>query len=115
MGIAAHSAYDVFSWYKKPSVILVFPTPRFMEWEFFLNILFPDHCRLEPFCNRKHMKKTFFSEPAKSKARIFSMQQCYIMIYIDTANDAPGVQNGPTAWDISILILTIEKHTKIFS
>ena len=26
-GIAAHSAYDVFSWYKCPSVILVFSHP----------------------------------------------------------------------------------------
>ena len=33
-GIAAHSPYDIFSWYKYLSVILVFPTPRFMEWEF---------------------------------------------------------------------------------
>ena len=33
-GIAAHSAYDMFSWYKYLSVILVFPIPRFMEWEF---------------------------------------------------------------------------------
>ena len=33
-GIAAHSAYDMFSWYKNLSVILVFPIPRFVEWEF---------------------------------------------------------------------------------
>ena len=33
--IASHSPYDMlFSWYKYLSVILVFPTPRFMEWEF---------------------------------------------------------------------------------
>ena len=33
--VAAHPAY-MFSWYmyKYLSVILVFPTPRFMEWEF---------------------------------------------------------------------------------
>ena len=37
-GIAAHSAYDVFLWYKYLSVILVFPTPRFMI------VPFPDHC-----------------------------------------------------------------------
>ena len=34
MGVAAHSAYDMFSWYKYLSVILVFPTPRFVVWEF---------------------------------------------------------------------------------
>ena len=33
-GIAAHSAYNMFSWYKYLSVISVFSTPRFMEWEF---------------------------------------------------------------------------------
>ena len=33
-GIAAHSAYDMFSLYKYLSVILVFPTPRFVQWEF---------------------------------------------------------------------------------
>ena len=44
-GIAAHSAYDMFSWYKYLSVIiLVFPTPRFMEREFL-----SDHCLLVPF------------------------------------------------------------------
>ena len=33
-GIAAHSAYDIFSWYKYIIVNLVFPIPRFVEWEF---------------------------------------------------------------------------------
>ena len=34
-GIATHSAYDLFPWYKYLSVILVFfPTPRFVKWEF---------------------------------------------------------------------------------
>ena len=35
-GIAAHSAYDMFSWYKYLSVILVF--------SHFLIAPFPDHC-----------------------------------------------------------------------
>ena len=34
-GIPANLAYDMFSWYKYLSVILDFPTPRFMEWDFF--------------------------------------------------------------------------------
>ena len=38
----------MFCWYKDPSVILVFPTPRFMEWEF-LTVPFRDHCLLVPF------------------------------------------------------------------
>ena len=53
LGIAAHSAYDMFCWYKYLSVI--FPIPRFIEWEFFLTSPFPDHCLLVPFyilCNK---------------------------------------------------------------
>ena len=39
--IATHSAYNMFSWYKYLSVILVFSHPRFMEWEFhFLSIAY---------------------------------------------------------------------------
>ena len=34
LGIAAHSAYDRFSRNKYQIVILVFPIPRFLEWEF---------------------------------------------------------------------------------
>ena len=48
-GIAAHSSYDMFSWYKYLNVILFFPIPRFMEWEFLLIAPFPDHCLLLPF------------------------------------------------------------------
>ena len=50
-GIAAHSAYmyDMFSWYKYLSVILFFPTPRFVELEFLSDAPFADHCLLVPF------------------------------------------------------------------
>ena len=44
--IAAHLAYDMFSWYKYLSVNLVFPTPRFLSGIFFLIAPFPDHCLL---------------------------------------------------------------------
>ena len=46
--IAAHSAYDVFSWYKYLIVNLVFFPPRFLEWEsfFFLIAPFSDRCLL---------------------------------------------------------------------
>ena len=33
--IAAHSAYDMFSWYKYLIVNLVFSPPRCLEWESF--------------------------------------------------------------------------------
>ena len=33
-GGATHSAYDMFSWYKCLGISLVFPSPRFWEWEF---------------------------------------------------------------------------------
>ena len=58
--------------------------------------------------------KKIFSETAISKARIhvFSMQLCYMMLYIDPTNDAPGVQNGPTPGDISSHVLTIGKAYK---
>ena len=58
------------------------------------------------------MKKIFFSETTRPKACIFSMQQCFMMLYIDTANDDPGVQNGPTPGDISSHILTMGKASK---
>ena len=48
--IAAHSAYDMFSWYKYLIVSLVFPTLVF--WSFgnlFLIAPFPDLCLLVPF------------------------------------------------------------------
>ena len=46
--IAAHSAYDMCSWYKYLVVYLVFIffSPRFLEWEFNLILIapFPDRC-----------------------------------------------------------------------
>ena len=45
-GIAAHSVYDMFSWYKYISVILFFATPRFWSGNFFLTAPFPVHCLL---------------------------------------------------------------------
>ena len=39
--IAAHSAYDMFSWYKYLIVYLVFFSPsRFLEWESFSDCAF---------------------------------------------------------------------------
>ena len=37
--IAAHSAYEMFSWYKYLIVSLFFP-PRFLEWESFSDCAF---------------------------------------------------------------------------
>ena len=38
--IAAHSAYEMFSWYKYLIVSLVFSPPRFLEWESFSDCAF---------------------------------------------------------------------------
>ena len=49
-GIAAHSAYDMFSWYTYLSVILVFfPPLGLWSGNIFLVASFPDHCLLVPF------------------------------------------------------------------
>ena len=47
--IAAHSAYEMFSWYKYLIVSLVFPTSVFGVGIFFLIAPFPDLCLLVPF------------------------------------------------------------------
>ena len=38
--IAAHSAYEMFSWYEYLIVILVFSPPRVLEWESFSDCAF---------------------------------------------------------------------------
>ena len=49
-GIAAHSAYYMFSLYKYLSVFLVFfPSLGLWSGNFFLIAPFPDHCLLVPF------------------------------------------------------------------
>ena len=54
--IAAHSVYEVFSWYKYLIVSLFFP-PRFSKWEsFFLIAPFPDRCLLVPFSAPSYSK-----------------------------------------------------------
>ena len=47
--VAAHLAYDMFSWYKNLNVNLVFPPHGFWSGNFFLIASFPDHCLLVPF------------------------------------------------------------------
>ena len=47
--IAAHSAYDTFSWYIYLIVILFFPAAVFGVGIFFLIVPFPDLCLLVPF------------------------------------------------------------------
>ena len=34
MPLSCYTAYDMFSWYTYLSVNLVFPIPRFMEWDY---------------------------------------------------------------------------------
>ena len=47
--IAAHSAYEMFSWYKYLIISLVFPTSGFGSGILFLIVPFPDLCLLVPF------------------------------------------------------------------
>ena len=47
--IAAHSAYEMFSWYKYLSVSLVFSHPGFWSGNLFLIVPFPDLCLFVPF------------------------------------------------------------------
>ena len=46
--IAAHSAYNMFSWYKYLIVNLVFSHLGFWSWNLFLIAPFPDRCLLVP-------------------------------------------------------------------
>ena len=47
--IAAHSAYEMFSWYKYLIVSLVFSHLGFWSGDLFLIAPFPDHCLLVLF------------------------------------------------------------------
>ena len=49
--IAAHSAYEMFSWYKYLIVILVFSHLGFWSGNLFLIAPFPDFCLLVPSDN----------------------------------------------------------------
>ena len=56
--IAAHSAYEMFSWYKYLIVSLVFSHLGFWSGNLFLNAPFPDLCLLVPsfiFMKLKHV------------------------------------------------------------
>ena len=53
--IAAHSAYEMFSWYKYLIVSLVFSHLGFWSGNLFLIAPFPDLCLLEPFSNLINM------------------------------------------------------------
>ena len=60
--IAAHSAYEVFSWYKYLIVSLFFSHLGFWSGNLFLIAPFPDLCLLVPFCNI--FGYIFLNEPA---------------------------------------------------
>ena len=49
--IAAHSAYDMFSWYKYLIVSLDFSNLGFWRGNLFVIAPFPDRCLLVPFYN----------------------------------------------------------------
>ena len=50
--IAAHSAYEMFSWYRYLIVSLVFPISGFWSGNLLLIAPFPDLCLLVPFYDR---------------------------------------------------------------
>ena len=56
--IAAHSAYDIFSWYKFLIVNLVFSHLGFWSANLFLIATFPDLCLLVPSSVKKERKCT---------------------------------------------------------
>ena len=59
--IAAHSAYEMFSWYKNLIVSLVFSHLGFWSGNLFLIAPFPDLCLLVPFWWKDiGMDKCFF-------------------------------------------------------
>ena len=47
--IIAHSAYEMFSWYKWRVVSLFFSPRFFLSGNLFLIVPFPDRCLLVPF------------------------------------------------------------------
>ena len=55
--IAAHSAYEMFSWYKYLIVSLVFSHLGFWSGNFFLIAPFPDLCLLVPLDTLLQMPK----------------------------------------------------------
>ena len=48
------------------------------------------------------------------KACTFSKKQCYIVIYVDPANQTPVVKNSPTTDFNSSHILIMRKNMKVF-
>ena len=52
------------------------------------------------------------SETTRPKASIFSMQHCYVELYINPANHAPGVKIGPSQGIINFHSLTMVKTLK---
>ena len=56
--IAAHSAYDMFSWYKYLIVSLVFLYLGFWSGNLFLIAPFPDLCLLVPFSSLIELRWT---------------------------------------------------------
>ena len=63
----------------------------------------------------KNIKKKFFSETTRPRAFIFCMLQCVVVLFINPANHAPGVKNGPAPGIISSHRHTMgkQKHKKI--
>ena len=58
-------------------------------------------------------EKKFFSETTRAKAFIFGRQHCYVELYINLANHAPGVKKMAPPWEsIAPIDLQLEEHKK---
>ena len=82
------------SWYKYLIVILVFSRSRFLEWESFLIVPFPDRCLLVPFCNS--YKIVFFTVRSAS-CNVNPSEDCvgieYSMTWLAFSNSSTGFLN----------------------
>ena len=77
--IAAHSAYDMFSWYKYLIVSLVFSLLGFWSGDLFLIAPFPDHCLLVPFYPTKSPYITGYAD--KSTAEHYDTRRRMVEIH----------------------------------
>ena len=68
--IAAHSAYEMFSWYKYLIVSLVFSHLGFWSGNLFLIAPFPDLCLLVPFFPK--ITKTKIPQSGEKRPQILS-------------------------------------------
>ena len=72
--IAAHSAYEMFSWYKYLIVSLVFSHLGFWSGNLFLIAPFPDLCLLVPSDESCKISENLWLHVAKSKGSLTRLE-----------------------------------------